>query len=184
MNLPELQQMFRAFADVQTAEMLNLPRPRLESGKADRRRLPDVGGAACSSSRNWSNATNGIRSQKVDPEGRQCPGDHHRRPQARPRCPDASAAAPDFPDSKVNALVDNVAAIWKRTEATRGTQMVFCDMGVNPDAVGLLASTKIIAQKLIARGIPRRRSPPSAMPTPTPRSRRCSRRSAAARSGC
>src|SRR5260370_1613014 len=32
-NLPELQQMFRAFADVQTAEMLDLPRPRLESGK-------------------------------------------------------------------------------------------------------------------------------------------------------
>src|SRR5262245_27123111 len=33
-NLPELQQMFRAFADVQTAEMLDLPRPRLETGKA------------------------------------------------------------------------------------------------------------------------------------------------------
>ena len=33
MNLPELQQMFRAFADVQTAEMLDLPRPRLEAGK-------------------------------------------------------------------------------------------------------------------------------------------------------
>src|SRR6202034_4607336 len=32
-NLPELQQMFRAFADVQTAEMLNLPRPQLETGK-------------------------------------------------------------------------------------------------------------------------------------------------------
>src|SRR3984885_7973704 len=32
-NLPELQQMFRAFADVQRGEMLNLPRPRLESGK-------------------------------------------------------------------------------------------------------------------------------------------------------
>src|SRR6266478_4258395 len=30
-NLPELQQMFQAFADVQTAEMLNLPRPHLES---------------------------------------------------------------------------------------------------------------------------------------------------------
>ena len=27
-NLPELQQMFRSFADVQTADMLNLPRPR------------------------------------------------------------------------------------------------------------------------------------------------------------
>src|SRR6202023_2501438 len=32
-NLPELQQMFRAFADVQTADMLDLPRPRLETGK-------------------------------------------------------------------------------------------------------------------------------------------------------
>ena len=33
-NLPELQQMFRSFADVQTAEMLDLPRPRLQGGKA------------------------------------------------------------------------------------------------------------------------------------------------------
>src|SRR2546423_8651705 len=33
-NLPELQMMFRSFADVQTAEMLNLPRPALEGGKA------------------------------------------------------------------------------------------------------------------------------------------------------
>src|SRR4029079_391426 len=32
-NLPELQMMFRSFADVQTAEMLDLPRPRLEGGK-------------------------------------------------------------------------------------------------------------------------------------------------------
>jgi N12 class adenine-specific DNA methylase len=32
-NLPELQQMFRAFSDVQTAEMLDLPRPRLEGDK-------------------------------------------------------------------------------------------------------------------------------------------------------
>ncbi len=32
-NLPELQQMVRAFSDVQTAEMLDLPRPELEGGK-------------------------------------------------------------------------------------------------------------------------------------------------------
>src|SRR5438477_3184645 len=32
-NLPELQQMFRSFADVRTADMLDLPRPRLETGK-------------------------------------------------------------------------------------------------------------------------------------------------------
>src|SRR6187401_600726 len=32
-NLPELQQMFRSFADVQTAEMLDLPCPKLQGGK-------------------------------------------------------------------------------------------------------------------------------------------------------
>ena len=32
-NLPELQMMFRSFADVQTAEMLKLPRPELKGGK-------------------------------------------------------------------------------------------------------------------------------------------------------
>jgi N12 class adenine-specific DNA methylase len=32
-NLPELQQMFRAIFDVQTADMLDLPRPKLEGGK-------------------------------------------------------------------------------------------------------------------------------------------------------
>jgi hypothetical protein len=31
--MPELQQMFRQFANVQTAEMLNLPRPKLKGGK-------------------------------------------------------------------------------------------------------------------------------------------------------
>jgi len=33
-----------------------------------------------------------------------------------------SATAPDFPESKVNRLVENVAATWSRTAATRGTQ--------------------------------------------------------------
>ena len=33
-NLPKLQQLFRAFGDVQTAELLGLPRPELENGKA------------------------------------------------------------------------------------------------------------------------------------------------------
>ena len=42
-NLPELQQMFRAVADVQTAAMLDLPRPALAGGKADGHCLPDVG---------------------------------------------------------------------------------------------------------------------------------------------
>jgi len=47
-----------------------------------------------------------------------------------------SPTAPDFAESKVNRLVENVAATWNRTEATRGTQMIFADMGVNPTPWG------------------------------------------------
>src|SRR5205823_5810166 len=130
-NLPELQQMFRAFSDVQTAEMLDLPRPRLEGGK------PIV--VACPMSDEQRSLQqelvaryDRLRTQKVDPrednalaittDGRKLALDARM----------LSGTAPDFPDSKVNALVGNVAAVWKRTADVRGTQMIFCDMGVHP----------------------------------------------------
>jgi len=65
-----------------------------------------------------------------------------------------SPTAPDFPGSKVNRLVENVAAIWDRTAATRGTQMVFSDMGVNSTPWGYCVYDEII-RMLVARGIPR-----------------------------
>jgi len=151
-NLPELQQMFRAFSDVQTAEMLNLPRPRLETGK------PIV--VACPMSEEQHQLQQELveryerlRSQKVDPrvdnalnittDGRKLATD------ARMLSP----TAPDFPESKVNRLVENVTATWRRTEATRGTQMIFADMGVNPTPWGYSPYQAII-KKLIAAGVP------------------------------
>jgi N12 class adenine-specific DNA methylase len=152
-NLPELQQMFRAFSDVQTAEMLNLPRPRLETGK------PIV--VACPMSEEQRalqeelvERYERIRSQKVDPrednalaittDGRKLATDARM----------LSATARDFPGSKVNRLVENVAAVWDRTTATRGTQMIFSDMGVNPTPWGYSPYDEII-RKLVAHGIPR-----------------------------
>ena len=35
-------------------------------------------------------------------------------------------------DAKVNALVERVTEIWRNTTPTRGTQLVFCDLGVHP----------------------------------------------------
>ncbi len=64
-----------------------------------------------------------------------------------------SATAPDFPESKINRLVENVTATWNRTAATRGTQMIFADMGVNPTAWGYSPYEDII-KKLIAAGVP------------------------------
>src|SRR5713226_3350750 len=111
--------------------MLDLPRPSLESGK------PIV--VACPMSEEQHalqqelvERYERLRSQKVDPrvdnalnittDGRKLALDARM----------LSGTAPDFPASKINALVENVAAIWRRTAATRGAQLVFCDMGVQP----------------------------------------------------
>jgi len=153
MNLPELQQMFRSFADVQTAEMLNLPRPSLEGGK------PIV--VACPMSEEQQELQDELvaryerlRSEKVDPrvdnalaittDGRKLALDARM----------LSASAPDFPQSKVSALVENVVAAWNRTAPARGTQMIFCDMGVHPTPWGYSTYDEII-KKLVASGIPR-----------------------------
>ena len=152
-NLPELQQMFRAFSDVQTAEMLKLPCPRLKGGK------PIV--VACPMSDEQRalqlelvERYDRLRSEKVDPridnalnittDGRKLATDARM----------LDARAEDFPESKVNRLVENVAAIWEQSNDKRGTQMIFADMGVNPTAWGYSPYDDII-QKLVAYGIPR-----------------------------
>ncbi|MBP3954371.1 DEAD/DEAH box helicase family protein [Gemmata sp. G18] len=152
-NLPELQQMFRAFSDVQTAEMLNLPRPKLEGGK------PHV--VACSMSdeqvelqQKLVERYERIRNGGVDPrednalaittDGRKLALDARM----------LTAGGREFEGSKVNRMVENVVGIWRKTAVTKGTQMVFCDMGVNPTSWGYCPYDEIV-EKLSAHGIPR-----------------------------
>ena len=145
--------MFRAFSDVQTAEMLDLPRPRLAGEKA--------AVVACPMSDEQHSLQEGLvaryerlRSQKVDPrldnalaittDGRKLALDARL----------LTGNAPDFPGSKVNAAVDNIEAIWRATGVFRGTQLVFSDMGVHPTPWGYSAYHEVTT-KLVARGIPR-----------------------------
>ena len=152
-NMPELQQMFRAFSDVQTAEMVDLPRPRLETGK------PII--VACPMSEEQRTLQQELveryerlRSQHVDPrvdnalaittDGRKLATDARM----------LSATARDFPEAKVNRLVENVVSTWNQTVPIRGTQMIFCDLGVNPTTWGYSVYEEVIT-KLVAHGIPR-----------------------------
>ena len=113
--------MFRSFSDVQTAGMLNLPRPTLAGGK------PIV--VTCPMSPQQKALQEQlvaryerIRNQRVDPrednalaittDGRKLATDARM----------LSATAPDFPGSKVNRLVENVVAMWNQTPPTRGPQ--------------------------------------------------------------
>lgn len=113
--------MFRSFSDLQTAEMLNLPRPKLKGGK------PVVVACPMSDERHelqqeLVERCEQLRSQKLDPrvvdnalaittDGRKLAID------ARMLSPTAL----DFPESKVNRLVKNVLSIWQETSPTRGT---------------------------------------------------------------
>ncbi|MFO0888323.1 MAG: DEAD/DEAH box helicase family protein [Isosphaeraceae bacterium] len=153
LNLPELQQLFRSFADVQTAEMLDLPRPGLSGGK------PAVIPSPMSDEQHAIQQRlveryDRIRSSKVDPrednalaittDGRKLALDLRL----------ISAGGVEPPGSKVNALVERVAEIHRQSEASKGSQLVFCDMGVNPTPWGFSVYDELIG-KLTAAGIPR-----------------------------
>ena len=152
-NLPELQQMFRSYADVQTAAMLDLPRPRLAGDKATVIACP-MSEEQCAIQETLVARYEAIRSGQVKPwednalaittDGRKLALD------ARLLSPTAE----DFPDSKINALVANVTAIWQRTAPTRGTQLIFADLGINPTPWGYAVYADVIT-KLVQHGIPR-----------------------------
>jgi hypothetical protein len=91
--------------------------------------------------------------------------------------------APDFENSKINALLGNVMAVWQRTAATRGTQMIFCDMGVHPTPWGYSAYEEI-ARKLIAQGIPRSEIAAMGEADSDAKNRPSSTKSEAVRFGC
>lgn len=151
-NLQELQQMWRAFSDIQTAEMLDLPRPALKGGKPETVACP-MSPEQKALQDELVERYEKLRSQKVDPrvdnalnvttDGRKLALDARM----------LSATAPDYPGSKINALADNVARIWRESANNRGTQLVFCDMGVNHTDWGFSVYETVKA-KLIERGIP------------------------------
>jgi N12 class adenine-specific DNA methylase len=152
-NLPELQQMIRAFADVQTAAMLDLPRPALRGGKPEVVPCPMSDGQRAIQTELVARYER-LRSQKVDPrednalaittDGRKLALDGRL----------VSGELPESPESKTAALVERVAAIWRETEEIRGTQLVFCDLGINPTPWGYSVYEEL-ASKLVAAGIPK-----------------------------
>ncbi|OWK42377.1 putative DNA methylase [Fimbriiglobus ruber] len=133
--------------------MLDLPRPKLEGGKAQVIACP-MSDEQSEIQQKLVERYERIRSSKVDPrednalaittDGRKLALD------ARMLSPNAE----DFPSSKINALVENVFAIWEKSAPTKGTQMIFSDIGVNPTSWGFSAYDEV-TKKLIARGIPR-----------------------------
>ena len=148
-NLPELMQMFREVADIQTADMLQLPVPKVNyhniKTKPSEIQTNMVAGLAKRAEK--------VRARLVEPnidnmlkitnDGRKLALDQRL----------IDPMLPDDPDSKVNACIDNVYRIWEEHADTKATQLVFCDLST-PKNDGTFNVYDDIREKLIARGIP------------------------------
>ena len=149
-NLPELMNIYRRVADIQTAETLKLPVPKLKNGKyticltkpseEQKQFIFDCGERA-----------EEVHQKRVDPskdnmlkitnDGKMCALDM--------RLVDPTVE--DNPDSKVNMAVNNIFNKWEETREDSLTQVVFLDRSTPSKGFNLYDDIK---SKLIALGIP------------------------------
>lgn len=123
-NLPELMNMFRCAADIQTANMLDLPVPKVIEKKI----VTPPTEIQIEMLQKIAERAEKIRKGNVDSsidnmllitnDGRKLALDQRV----------INPNLPDDPESKVNACVKNVLDIWEQTKEKKLTQLVFCDL--------------------------------------------------------
>lgn len=149
-NLPELMSMFKEVADIQTADMLNLPTP--EAHYEVIKTLPSEEQKEILKS--LSERADDVRNRVVEPDednmlkitndGKKLALDQRL----------INPLLPDNPDSKVNVCVKNVFSIWDKTRENKSTQLLFSDMST-PKGNGEFNIYDDIREKLVAMGIPK-----------------------------
>lgn len=151
-NLPELLSMFRTVSDVQTADMLDLPRPSVTSGK------PQVIAAPASEPlkayiKTLTERAERLRSRRVDPSEDnmlKITGDG-RKAALDMRLVDAFADP--HGDTKLSRAIERIRTTWDATRNERSTQLVFCDLSTpHPGRFNVYEEVR---DRLIAGGIPK-----------------------------
>lgn len=150
-NLPELMSMFKQVADVQTADMLNLPVPKLVGGKPINVALPPSPQQKQMVA-DLADRAEEIRAGNVDPtEDNMLKVTNDGRKLAL----DQRLIDPNLPENqndKVHACAENVYRIWNDTKEKRLTQLVFCDLSTpKPDGFNVYDDLRNL---LITMGIP------------------------------
>jgi N12 class adenine-specific DNA methylase len=148
-NLPELMAMFKDVADIQTADMLNLPVPKVNYETI----VVEPSALQKDMVQELSERAAAIHRREVDPsvdnmlkittDGRKIGLDQRL----------INPLLPDFEGSKVNACTNKVFGIWEDSKAQRLTQLVFCDFST-PKKDGIFNVYDDIRNKLLARGVP------------------------------
>ena len=123
-NLPELMQMFREVADIQTADMLKLPVPKVNyhniKTKPSEIQTEMVAGLAKRAEKVRARLVKPQQDNmlKITNDGRKLALDQRL----------IDPMLPDDPESKVNACVDNIYRIWEEHADTKAAQLAFCDL--------------------------------------------------------
>ena len=149
-NLPELISIFKETADIQTADMLNLPVPEAEyinevlKPSDEQKEMVEA----------FSERAEQVRGGAVDPrvdnmlkitnDGRKCALDQRL----------LNDMLPDAGESKVNACVENAFQVWEDGKDTQATQLIFCDLST-PKTDGTFNVYDDVRNKLVERGIPK-----------------------------
>ena len=148
-NLPELIAMFKEVADIQTADMLNLPVPEVEyhneiaePTEFQKDMVAELGERA-----------EEVRKRTVDPsvdnmlkitnDGRKLALDQRM----------INPMLPDDETSKVSVCAERVYEIWEETKDKKATQLLFCDLST-PKNDGTFSVYNSIREKLLQKGIP------------------------------
>ena len=150
-NVPELMQIFRQTADVQTAQMLNLKRPKLDGEKPSIRNAP-ASAELKEFVEGLAKRAEALKRGRVDPrednmlkittEGRKAALDLRLM----------KPSLPDDPQSKVNLAVEKIHHIWEATKDDRLSQLVFCDLSTPQDRG--FSVYRDMANKLKLLGVP------------------------------
>ena len=148
-NLPELISVFKNVADIQTADMLNLPVPEahyhniaLKPSEYQKQMVESLAERA-----------EQVRNKQVDSsvdnmllitnDGRKLALDQRL----------INPMLPADPESKAVKCAETVFDIWRRTAEKHSTQMIFCDLST-PKGDGVFSVYDDIRSKLVAMGVP------------------------------
>lgn len=148
-NLPELMMMFREVADIQTADMLNLPVPEAEyrvisvkPSDMQKEMVTELGERAERVRNGMVNPTED-NMLLITNEGRKLALDQRL----------VNEMLPDDDNSKVNACVDEVYRFWYDTKEDKLTQLLFCDLST-PKKDGSFSVYNDVRDKLVSKGVP------------------------------
>ena len=148
-NLPELIAMFKQVADIQTADMLNLPVPTVNYHNVAMKPSEHQRDMVASLAERAERVRNGMVEPTVDNmlkitnDGRKLALDQRL----------VNGMLPDNEESKVNACMDNIYRVWEAGEEKKLTQLVFCDLST-PHNDGTFNVYDDLKAKLMERGIP------------------------------